>query len=801
MAATSRATPTTESASGRLGVISISKIVSSSPRYRSSGAPSGASAGSSRMPLPSTPMPSSSSEQSMPSESVPRILVALIVRPPGKVAPGGAKAERRPGAALGAPQTTEKRLSGRATRQRRLCCPAGVTPRSCSMASISPMTTPDRPSTRGWRAATSMPALTRRSATTAGGRSVSTNSRSQRYETFRAVPSPRPDGELREEAHVVLEEQTDVVDLVLENGHPLHAHAEGPARDLLGIVAHVAQDVRVHHAGAQNLDPASMLAEPAARAAALEAEHVHLRGRFREGEERGTEAYARARPEHLAGEVIQSPLEIGHGDVAIHGEAFDLVEHGRVGGVGEVVPEDFAGADDAHGRPLRLHGADLHGRGVGAQHDIGGHMEGVLHVARGMVVGKVERAEVVVVRLHLGPLRHGESEPLEDSDDLFLHADDRMHGARRGEPAGQGEVDVARGEGLAMLLRLEALVPRGERLLYLRLGEIRLLADAGPIGGGHLAEAAQQRRQLARASEHAHPHLLEGRRGSGPGDVRQGPVEDVLDPRVRRHRLALLGGRHRGELGEGGRIRHGQLGEDLPIEVDPSLLEPGHEDGVGQPELAARRVDTHDPERSRPTLLLLPALVGEGTRAEDCLRRGAVELAAATEVPLRLLEDLLPALAGLGPALGPWHCAFSFALQVRDEPPERRLVRFRDQRRLAELAPPLGALALELVALPSALALELAARRGLHPLGRGPLRLHLRHVGAPFLLISLCLWERDGVRAGVRASSAQSATPPHPNPLPLKGGEGITVASAAWATGSWRASALPSADGSRLPPR
>src|SRR5262244_1076295 len=736
MAATSRATPTTESASGRLGVISISKIVSSRPRYRSSGAPSGASAGSSRMPLPSMPMPSSSSEQSMPSESVPRILVALIVRPPGKVAPGGAKAERRPGAALGAPQTTEKRLSGRATRQRRLRCPAGVTPRSCSMASISLMTTPDRPSTSGWMAATSMPALTRRSATSAGGRSLSTNSRSQRYETFRAVPSPRPDGELRQEAHVVLEEQTDVVDLVPENGHPLHAHAEGPARDLLGIVAHVAQDVGMHHAGAQNLDPASVLAEPAARATALEAEHVHFRGRLREGEERGAEAHAGARPEHLAGEVVEGALEISHGDVAIHGEAFDLVEHGRVRRVRDVVPENLARADDAHGRTLRLHGPNLHGRGVGAQHGVGGHVEGVLHVARGMIVGKIERAEVVVVGLHLGPLRHGEAEPFEDGDDLFLHADDRMPGAGSGEPAGKGEIHVARGEGLAMLLRFERLVTCGERLVHLALGEVRLLADTRPIGGGHLTEAAEERGQLTRAPEHAHAYLLEGRRGSGPGDVRQGPVEDVLDPRVRRHRLALLGGRDRGELGEGGRIRHGQLGEDLPVEVDPGLLESRHEDGVGQPELAARRVDAHDPERSRPTLLLLATLVGEGARAEHRLRRRTVQLAAPAEVPLRLLEDLLPALAGLGPALGPWHCSFSFTLQVRDEPLERRLVRFRDQRRLAELAPPLGALALQLVALPSAPALEPAARRSLHALGGRPLRLHLRH-SEPFLLLPL----------------------------------------------------------------
>src|SRR5262249_51087684 len=200
---------------------------------------------------------------------------------------------------------------------------------------------------------------------------------------------------------------------------------------------------------------------------------------------------------------------------------------------------------------------------------------------------------------------------------------------------------------------------------------------------------------------------------------RQGPVEDVLDPRVRGHRLALLGSRHRGELGKGGRIRHGQLGEGLPIEGDPRLLWTGHEDGGGPPQLPARRRGAHRPGRTPPTLRLLPALVGEGARAEDCLRRGAVELAAPPEIALRLLEDLLPALAGLGPALGPWHCTFSFALQVRDEPPEGRLVRFRDQRRLAELAPSLGALALKLVALPSALALELAARRGLHPLGRG----------------------------------------------------------------------------------
>ena len=42
------------------------------------------------------------------------------------------------------------------------------------------------------------------------------------------------------------------------------------------------------------------------------------------------------------------------------------MEDGRVGCVGGVVAVDFAGDDDADGRRLLLHGADLDGRGVGA---------------------------------------------------------------------------------------------------------------------------------------------------------------------------------------------------------------------------------------------------------------------------------------------------------------------------------------------------------------------------------------------------------------------------------------------------
>src|SRR6266404_1861286 len=162
-------------------------------------------------------------------------------------------------------------------------------------------------------------------------------------------------------------------------------------------------------------------------------------------------------------------------------------------------------------------------------------MEGVLHVARGMIVGEIERGEVVVVRLDLRALGHREAEPPEDLDDLVEDPHERVHCPGEDRATWQGQIGPLGLQGLTMLLGLEADQTRRELGLESLLGPVDLLAEARAVGRGHLAESAQERRQLTRAAEHTHAHLLEGRRGSGPGDVRQGPIEDVLDPRVPRH--------------------------------------------------------------------------------------------------------------------------------------------------------------------------------------------------------------------------------------------------------------------------
>src|SRR5207253_10666157 len=107
-----------------------------------------------------------------------------------------------------------------------------------------------------------MPALTRRSAACPAVSRRSTSSRTHAYGIFIASR------ELLQEAQVVLEEQSQIVDAVLQHRDALDTHAERPAGDLLGIVADVAQHLRMHHARAQDLEPAPLLAEPAAVAVA-----------------------------------------------------------------------------------------------------------------------------------------------------------------------------------------------------------------------------------------------------------------------------------------------------------------------------------------------------------------------------------------------------------------------------------------------------------------------------------------------------------------------------------------------------
>ena len=177
-------------------------------------------------------------------------------------------------------------------------------------------------------------------------------------------------------------------------------------------------------------------------------------------------------------------------------EALDLVEHRRVRlvAVAAIRPPWH---DDADRRLLRQHSADLHRRGMRAQHRpravlARGQIERVVHLPRGMFRRDVEHREIVVVALDIRPF--GEVEPHigEDRDQLVGHLRHRMDAPRaRLERERHGR------QGHIHPLGLQPVLQRGG-------GEARLLVGNRPGdavaqriegGAGGLALLGRQRAQ------------------------------------------------------------------------------------------------------------------------------------------------------------------------------------------------------------------------------------------------------------------------------------------------------------------
>ena len=167
--------------------------------------------------------------------------------------------------------------------------------------------------------------------------------------------------ELAEETDVVLEVEADVVGGVFEHGHALNAEAEGEAAVFFAVDAAVVEHIGIDHAAAENLDPAGVLAEVAAGAAADVAGDVHLGRGFGEGEVGGAQADAHVGAEHPLGEVEERLLHVGERDFLCHVETLHLVEDAVCAGGDGLVAEHTARTDDADRGLLVLHRAHLEG--------------------------------------------------------------------------------------------------------------------------------------------------------------------------------------------------------------------------------------------------------------------------------------------------------------------------------------------------------------------------------------------------------------------------------------------------------
>src|SRR5690348_10531695 len=360
--------------SPRLGVNSISMAMSGKRRYSASGLPTGASSGNSIKPDASASMPSSLAEHNMPRDSTPRSFAVLMVTPFGNLAPTVASGATRPARALGAPHTICTSPVPVSTRHTRNLSASGcgvqammrATTTSSSespMGATSPTSSPLIVSRRASAALSARMSTRERSQFSENfmdfgfvGRVTTRRSAHWNPEKFQSSfrghprfhrgwkpePSdfghrnegagfrvhfpdqagkvPRNDArgfsslrlrKLLKETYVVLEERPQVGDAVAQHCQPFDAHAEREAGVPLGVDAAVPQDVRMHHAAAQHLQPAraAVVAVPA---------DIHLGRGLGEREIAWPETHLERLPEECGHEGFERSLQVRESGRIIH---------------------------------------------------------------------------------------------------------------------------------------------------------------------------------------------------------------------------------------------------------------------------------------------------------------------------------------------------------------------------------------------------------------------------------------------------------------------------------------------------
>jgi large subunit ribosomal protein L20 len=198
-------------------------------------------------------------------------------------------------------------------------------------------------------------------------------------------------------------------------------------------------------------------------------------------------------------------------------------------------------------------------------------------------------------------------------------------------------------------------------------------------------------------------------------------------------RLGDGGLRHGDQAGERGLVVHGQVGQDLAVDLDACQLQTLDQAVVGHPVSAGRRVDTRDPQLAEVALAVLAVAVGILHRVQHLLLGLAVQARTLSTVATGLLEQGTALLLGIDCPLDACHLVVSLkVLPVwRASAAEHLLdalgVHLGEFLGARQSAGPRGGLDLQQVALAGLLVNELAGASDLDPLAHAGVALHLRH--------------------------------------------------------------------------
>jgi len=185
-------------------------------------------------------------------------------------------------------------------------------------------------------------------------------------------------------------------------------------------------------------------------------------------------------------------------------------------------------------------------------------------------------------------------------------------------PDGERDIDLLALQTRVKRLLLERRLAGGDRLADLVLEEIEPGSHFLAFLGRHGAQGLHALGDGALLAESRNTDRFECRLVGSAQD----PVQDFLFKRVQSHRRSLkskgrasrrsraprgpgqnrksCGGSESGlrlldESGKGLWLAHGEIGQNLAVDLDTGLVEPVDKSGIGQPEIAGRGIDALDP--------------------------------------------------------------------------------------------------------------------------------------------------------------------------------------------------------------
>src|SRR5439155_20682926 len=194
-----------------------------------------------------------------------------------------------------------------------------------------------------------------------------------------------------------------------------------------------------------------------------------------------------------------------------------------------------------------------------------------------------------------------------------------------------------------------------------------------------------------------------------------------------------------GERGKRRRIMHGEIGENLPVDLDAGFAEPVHELAVAQIVQVRARVDASDPETAEVPLFVLAVAVRVFPTALHVLLRRLPQLAAAAKRSAGRLHDLLLPLETRNVRSSARHGVFP-PLRLQQAPDSLGLTASGDDGAATQAALPLRRLLREDVALEGATALHLARAGEREALPCAFVRFHFRHVA---ISVARVTWARE----------------------------------------------------------